>query len=153
MAIFVLSAWLLLWGYVAASVVVTFTSAPSPGLIDAVFRAPGTFYLDAVRTLRDFALLTTVPARWTDVGYAAVSVVPLVIHFLVAGVGVDIAADEYWRDSDAGAYFLLVGIVLATVAVLGAALLGLGAQLLVVSLVAVGVALLTLGFSLVFTGS
>ncbi|MFB6252139.1 MAG: hypothetical protein ABEI27_10735 [Halobellus sp.] len=91
--------------------------------------------------------------RWTDVGYAALSVVPLGIHFFVTGVGIDAAAEQYWNDSDAGITFLFVGVVIATAAIPGAILLELGAQLLVLSLLGIGVALLTLAFAIVSVAS
>ncbi|SDY35217.1 hypothetical protein [Halobellus clavatus] len=149
----VFGVYLLLWAFVAGSIVVTFTAAPSGGLVDTLFRAPGQFYLETVLTLRQFALLTTLPVRWTDIGYAALSVVPLGIHFFITSVGIDVAAEQYWKDSDAGIHFLLVGVVIAVLVIFGAVLLELGAQLLVLSLLAIGVALLTLAFAAVFIAS
>jgi hypothetical protein len=114
---------LLLWAFVAGSIVVTFTAAPSGGLVDTLFRAPGQFYLETVLTLRQFALLTTLPVRWTDIGYAALSVVPLGTHFFITSVGIDVAAEQYWKDSDVGIHFLLVGVVIAVLVIFGAVLL------------------------------
>ncbi|GAB3312139.1 hypothetical protein [Haloplanus salinarum] len=153
MAFLVFGIYLLLWAFVAGSIVVTFTAAPSGGLVDTLFRAPGQFYLETVLTLRQFALLTTLPVRWTDIGYAALSMVPLGTHFFITSVGIDVAAEQYWKDSDVGIHFLLVGVVIAVLVIFGAVLLELGAQLLVLSLLAIGVALLTLAFAAVFIAS
>jgi len=144
---YVVGAWLFVWGTVAASIVVTSTSAPASGAIDTAIRLPGSFYLDAVRTLRQFALLTTIPARWTDVGYAALSIVPLSIHIVLTGFGVQNAAEQYDEDWDLGINVIVIGVAPSLLAVIGAAVFYLGAQLLTVSLVGVAVGLLTLLFS------
>jgi hypothetical protein len=78
--------WLLAWGFVGVSIIVATTSGPPAGAVDAVVQSVGEFYLTAVRTLRQFAMSTTVSPRWVDVAYAAFAVITVLIHlFLLSG--------------------------------------------------------------------
>ena len=147
MAVLVFGVWLLLWGVVGSSLVVATTTPAPTTAIGLLFQAPGQFYLEAVRTLRQFALLTTVPARWTDVGYAVVAMIPLLIHFLLVGAAADWTVE---RSTDGPGFvemIFVVGAPLATLGLIGAAAFELGAQLLVVSIIALGVGFLTQFFS------
>jgi len=144
MAVLVFGVWLLLWGVVGASLVITTTTPAPTTALGLLFQSPGQFYLEGVLTLRQFALLTTIPARWTDVGYAVVATIPLMIHFSLVGLAADLTVA---RSSDGPGFvemIFVVGVPLALLALFGAAALELGAQLLVVSLLALGVGFLTL---------
>jgi hypothetical protein len=140
MALYVLGLWLVGWAFVAVSIVLTFTSGASAGPIDALLRAPGQFYLESVFALGDFAQLTTIPERWTDIGYAALALLPLGVHLFLTGRALRAAAPETWDKNQITVAVFGVGSILATVGVLGAMLFGLGAQFLVISVL--GVALL-----------
>jgi len=107
-------------------------------------------YLTAVKTLRQFALSTTVSPRWVDVGYAALAVVPILIHlFLLSGV------ISFYTDNDADPVGLLLlitfGIPLGAAALIGSAVFHLGAQLLTLSTIGVGVVFLPFSYAFVRT--
>ncbi|MGQ4557613.1 hypothetical protein [Halobellus sp. GM3] len=139
MALYVLGLWLLGWAVVAVSIVLTFTSGAPAGPIDALLRGPGQFYLESVVALADFARLTTIPSRWTDIGYAALALLPLGVHLFLTGRAIRVAAPDAWDENQITVAVFGVGSIFATVGVLGAMLFGLGAQFLVISILGVGI--------------
>jgi len=147
MAVLVFGVWLLLWGAVGASLVIATTTPPPTTGVELLLQGPGQFYLEAVLTLRQFALLTTIPARWTDIGYAVVAMIPLSIHFLLVGLAADWAAGTSLDGPQFAEMVFVVGVPLAILGFFGAAAFELGAQLLVVSIIAVGVGFLTQFFA------
>ncbi len=96
--------WLLRWGFVGVSIIVATVSGAPAGAVDAAVQSVGGSYLTAVKTLRQFALSTTVSPRWVDVGYAALATVPIFVHlFLLSGV-----TSLYCDDADDPAGVLLI---------------------------------------------
>lgn len=147
MTVLVFGVWLLLWGFVGASLVIATTTPPPASAVEFLLQGPGQVYLEGVLTLRQFALLTTIPARWTDVGYAVVAMIPLAIHFLLVGLAADWAAGTSADGPGFVEMIFVVGVPLGILALFGAAALELGAQLLVVSIIALGVGFLTQFFA------
>jgi len=140
--------WLLAWGFVGVSIIVATTSGTPAGTIDAAVQSVGGFYLTAVRTLRQFALSTTVAPRWVDVGYAVLAVVPILVHLFLLSAVVTFYSDD---DADPVGLLLLItlGIPLGAGALIGSVAFDLGAQLLTLSTIGVGVAVLPFGYAVV----
>lgn len=128
--------WLFAWGFVGASIVVASTSGDPVTVTDSLIQFVGSFYLGTVSTLREFAEMTAISARWTDAGYALVSVVPVGLHVFLAT-----AAAAYPDEEPLGAGDAVFGIgtIVGFCAILGGLIFGLGAQVLAGSLIAVGI--------------
>lgn len=140
-----MAVWLLAWGFVGVSIIVATTSGAPAGGIDAAVQSIGGFYIAAVRTLRQFAVSTTVPPRWVDIGYAALASIPLFIHIFLSWTGSTLDTEDEPSDGMT-ALFILVPLVLP----LGAAVFYLGAQLLTIGVLSLGVGLIPLGYGFVF---
>jgi hypothetical protein len=139
--------WLLAWGFVGASIVVASTSGDPTTVTDSLIQFVGLFYLDTVSTLREFTELTAIAPRWTDAGYAVVSVVPLGVHVFLAT-----AAAAYPDEEPLGAGDAVFGLgtIVGFCAVLAGLVFGLGAQLLAGSIIAVGIGVAMFGIEVAF---
>lgn len=137
--------WLFLSGFVGASIIVATTSGAPVGGVDAAVQSAGGFYLTTVRTLREFAVSTTVSPRWVDAGYAALSSILLVVHLFFSWAGATLDVEGGPSDAMTG-LFLLVPLVLP----LGAAVFYLGAQLLTIGILSLGVGFIPLMYGGIF---
>lgn len=137
-----LTVWLCSWGFVGASVVLASTSGEPTTVVEMLLQSVGSLYLSTVATLEEFTELTAISPRWTDAGYAVLSLIPFGVHAFMA-VGVNEHRDD---DIDAGDFIFFIGVLGAFIALLVGLLFGLGAQVLTISLLAVGVGLAMYAF-------
>lgn len=135
MGAFQLSVWLCSWGFVGASVVIASTSGEPATVIDVLLQSVGSLYLSMVATLEEFAELTAISPRWTDVGYAVLALIPFALH-----VYLSVRVNAQWEDDiDAGDFIFFIASLGGVLAFLVGLLFGLGAQVLSVSILAVGI--------------